>query len=99
MVALQTLAEPRRVEILELLRDGEQPVGTLVSHLGLSQPAVSKHLRILKDAGLVVSRTEGTRNVYSIDFRAIASMRSYLDRFWQKALTAFKDAVEKENGS
>ena len=44
-------------------------------------------------------RTEGTRNVYSIDFRAIASMRSYLDRFWQKALTAFKDAVEKDNGS
>jgi DNA-binding transcriptional ArsR family regulator len=74
-------------------------VGEIADGLPVSRPAVSQHLKVLKDAGLVTMRTEGTRNVYQIDFRTIASMRDYLDRFWNKALAAFKDAVEKENGS
>jgi DNA-binding transcriptional ArsR family regulator len=80
------LADPTRREIFERL--ARRPLAV-----------VSQHLKVLKDAGLVTMRTEGTRNLYQIDFRAIAAMRAYLDRFWHKALAAFKDAVEKENGS
>jgi len=75
------------------------PVGEIADGLPVSRPAVSQHLKVLKDAGLVTMHTVGTRNVYQIDFRAIASMRDYLDRFWNKALAAFKDTVEKEKES
>jgi len=93
------LADPTRREIFERLTKKAMAVGEIADGLPVSRPAVSQHLKVLKDAGLVTMRTEGTRNVYQIDFRAIASMRDYLDRFWNKALAAFKDAVEKENGS
>jgi DNA-binding transcriptional ArsR family regulator len=93
------LADPTRREIFERLTKKPMAVGEIADGLPVSRPAVSQHLKVLKDAGLVTMRTEGTRNVYQIDFRAIASMRDYLDRFWNKALAAFKDAVEKENGS
>jgi DNA-binding transcriptional ArsR family regulator len=93
------LADPTRREIFERLARRPLAVGDIAEGLPVSRPAVSQHLKVLKDAGLVTMRTEGTRNVYQIDFRAIAAMRAYLDRFWNKALAAFKDAVEKENGS
>jgi len=93
------LSDPTRREIFERLTKKAMAVGEIAEGLPVSRPAVSQHLKVLKDAGLVTMRTEGTRNVYQIDFRAIASMRDYLDRFWNKALAAFKDAVEKENGS
>ncbi len=93
------LADPTRREIFERLGKKPLAVGEIAEGLPVSRPAVSQHLKVLKDAGLVTMRTEGTRNVYSIDFKAIASMRDYLDRFWNKALAAFKDAVEKENES
>jgi len=93
------LADPTRREIFEKLARRPQAVGEIAEGLPVTRPAVSQHLKILKEAGLVTMRTEGTRNVYQIDFRTIAAMRDYLDRFWQKALAAFKDAVEKENGS
>ena len=93
------LADPTRREIFERLVKKPLPVGEIAEGLPVSRPAVSQHLKVLKDAGLVTMRTAGTRNVYSIDFKAIASMRDYLDRFWNKALAAFKDAVEKENES
>src|SRR5260370_26408879 len=93
------MAEPTRREIFERLARRPLAVGDIAEGLPVSRPAVSQHLKVLKDAGLVTMRTEGTRNVYQIDFRAIAAMRAYLDRFWNKALAAFKDAVEKENGS
>ncbi len=93
------LADPTRREIFERLARRPLAVGDIAEGLPVSRPAVSQHLKVLKDAGLVTMRTEGTRNVYQIDFRAIAAMRTYLDRFWNKALAAFKDAVEKENGS
>ena len=93
------LADPTRREIFERLTKKAMAVGEIADGLPVSRPAVSQHLKVLKDAGLVTMRTEGTRNVYQIDFRTIASMRDYLDRFWNKALAAFKDVVEKENGS
>jgi DNA-binding transcriptional ArsR family regulator len=93
------LADPTRREIFERLARRPLAVGEIADGLPVSRPAVSQHLKVLKDAGLVTMHTEGTRNVYQIDFRAIAAMRAYLDRFWNKALAAFKDAVEKENAS
>jgi DNA-binding transcriptional ArsR family regulator len=93
------LADPTRREIFERLARRPLAVGEIADGLPVSRPAVSQHLKVLKDAGLVTMHAEGTRNVYQIDFRAIAAMRAYLDRFWNKALAAFKDAVEKENES
>ena len=93
------LADPTRREIFERLTKKPMAVGEIADGLPVSRPAVSQHLKVLKDAGLVTMHTVGTRNVYQIDFRVIASMRDYLDRFWNKALAAFKDAVEKENES
>jgi DNA-binding transcriptional ArsR family regulator len=78
LAALQVLAEPRRLAILELLRDGEQPVGELVTRLGLSQPAVSKHLRVLRDAGLVKARIDGQRRIYQIRPEPLADLDEWL---------------------
>jgi DNA-binding transcriptional ArsR family regulator len=74
----QVLGEPRRLEILELLRDGERPVGELVEHLGTSQPAVSKHLRILRDAGLVDVRSDAQRRLYRIRPEPLAELDDWL---------------------
>ena len=93
------LADPTRREIFERLSKRPLAVGEIAAGMTVTRPAVSQHLKVLKDAGLVTMRTEGTRNLYQIDFRAIAAMRAYLDRFWNRALAAFKDAVEKENES
>ena len=71
-------------------------VGKLASGLAVSRPAVSQHLKVLKDAGLVIDREDGTRRIYSIDPRGIAAMRTYLDRFWDRSLAAFKAAAEQE---
>ena len=91
------LADPTRREIFERLARKPLAVGEIAEGMTVTRPAVSQHLKVLKDAGLVTMHTVGTRNVYQIDFRAIAAMRTYLDRFWNKALAAFKDAVEKED--
>ena len=93
------LADPTRREIFERLAKKPLSVGEIADGFPVSRPAVSQHLKILKDAGLVTMKTEGTRNVYAIDFKTIASMRDYLDKFWNKALAAFKEAVEKEKES
>ena len=93
------LADPTRREIFERLAKKPLSVAEVADGLPVSRPAVSQHLRVLKDAGLVTVETQGTRNVYAVDFKTIASMRDYLDRFWNKALAAFKDAVEKEKES
>ena len=93
------LADPTRREIFERLAKKALSVGEIAEGMPVSRPAVSQHLRVLKDAGLVTMHNEGTRNVYAVDFRTIASMRDYLDKFWNKALAAFKDAVEKEKES
>jgi DNA-binding transcriptional ArsR family regulator len=87
--AFRALGEPHRVEILDLLRDGEQPVGQLVQRLGLSQPAVSKHLRVLKEAGLVESRIDAQRRLYRIRAEPLAELDDWLEpyrRLWETHL-------------
>jgi DNA-binding transcriptional ArsR family regulator len=81
--ALQALSEPRRVAILDALRDGEQPVGALVGRLGVSQPAVSKHLRVLKDAGLVEARVDAQRRLYRIRPEPLADLDEWLASYRQ----------------
>ena len=78
LTTLQVLAEPNRQAILDLLRDGELPVGDLVTRLGLSQPAVSKHLRVLKDAGLVEVRADAQRRLYRIRPEPLAELDAWL---------------------
>jgi DNA-binding transcriptional ArsR family regulator len=94
LAALNVLGEPRRVAILELLRDGERAVGELVGRLGLSQPAVSKHLRVLKDAGLVEARVDAQRRLYRIRPEPLADLDQWLAsyrRLWTTHLDRLED--------
>jgi DNA-binding transcriptional ArsR family regulator len=93
--ALQCLSDPTRRRVFERLRGGPKSVGVLATGLPVSRPAVSQHLKTLKDAGLVKDRSEGTRRVYFIDPDGLADLRRWLDGFWDDALEAFKDEVEK----
>ncbi|HUO96472.1 MAG TPA: metalloregulator ArsR/SmtB family transcription factor [Steroidobacteraceae bacterium] len=93
--ALHCLGDPTRRRVFERLRAGPQSVGVLAKGLPVSRPAVSQHLRALKDAGLVGERSEGTRRVYYIDPDGLGPLRRWLDRFWDEALEAFKNEVEK----
>jgi DNA-binding transcriptional ArsR family regulator len=94
--AFLALADPTRRQVFEQLRHGPKPVGIIAAHVPVSRPAVSQHLGVLKKAGLVVDRAEGTRRVYYIDPQGLASIRIWLDQFWDDALTAFKTELEKE---
>jgi DNA-binding transcriptional ArsR family regulator len=94
---LTALGDPTRRAIFERLSAGPLPVGELARDLPVSRPAVSQHLKVLKDAGLVVDRRDGTRRIYQLDPSGIEVVRSYFDTLWQHALTAFKTAVEKED--
>lgn len=91
---LSALADPTRLAILERLCDGPSAVGDLARAFPISRPAISQHLRILKEAGFVVDRPIGSRRVYSVDASGIEALRAYFDRFWARALSAFKAAVE-----
>lgn len=93
------LGDPTRRQIFERLSKRPLAVGELAEGFHVSRPAVSQHLRVLKDAGLVVDRQEGTRRVYTVDPRGVEAMRNYLDRFWDRALAAFKKAAEQEQDS
>jgi DNA-binding transcriptional ArsR family regulator len=93
------LADPTRREIFERLARRPLAVGELASQLPVSRPAVSQHLKVLKEAGLVMDHPEGTRRVYRVDPQGVDAMRRYLDRFWDRALAAFKEAVEEEQDS
>ncbi len=94
--ALDALGDPTRRAIFERLADGPQAVGELARDLPVSRPAVSQHLKVLKDAGLVVDRRAGTRRIYQLDPAGVGALRAYLDGFWQRSLTAFKAAVERQ---
>jgi DNA-binding transcriptional ArsR family regulator len=98
--AIGALGDPTRRAIFERLRSGPLPVGELAGSLPVSRPAVSQHLRVLKEAGLVTDRAVGTRRLYRVDPRGLAGLRAYFDSFWNEALAAFKDAAEdgKEQG-
>lgn len=97
LAALQVLAEPRRLAILDLLRDGERPVSELVDRLRVSQPAVSKHLRVLKEAGLVEARPEGQRRLYRIRPEPLAELDEWLASYRQ-LWTTHLDRLEDHLG-
>jgi DNA-binding transcriptional ArsR family regulator len=87
--ALDALGEPTRRRIFELLRDGPVAVGELAAQLPVSRPAVSQHLRVLEDAGLVTYRRDGTRRLYEIDPRGVDELRAWVDDFWSEALARY----------
>lgn len=89
------LGDPTRRAIFERLADGPLAVGELAQGLPISRPAVSQHLGVLHRAGLVTQRAEGTRRLYAVDGKGIAKLRADLDRFWDGALAAFKEAAER----
>jgi DNA-binding transcriptional ArsR family regulator len=98
LAALEVLAEPRRREILDALRGGERPVGALVDELGLSQPAVSKHLRVLRDAGLVEARVDAQRRLYRIRPEPLAELDEWLSayrKFWSTHLERLEGHLER----
>jgi DNA-binding transcriptional ArsR family regulator/uncharacterized protein YndB with AHSA1/START domain len=97
--ALAALADPTRRAIFERIADSPRPVGELARELPVSRPAVSQHLRVLREAGLVVDRRQGSRRIYELDANGLLALHAYLDQFWNRALTAFKAAAEKEEVS
>jgi DNA-binding transcriptional ArsR family regulator len=94
--ALQALGDPSRRQIFERLTQSPLPVGQLARELPISRPAVSQHLKVLKQAGLVFDRQEGTRRVYQVDPKAVEALREYFDSFWGQALTSFRAAAEDQ---
>jgi DNA-binding transcriptional ArsR family regulator len=90
------LGDPTRRAILEILANHPDSVREIAGRLPVTRSAVSQHLRILKDAGLVASRRAGNRRIYRIDIDGVATLRSYLDRFWNEPLAAYKAAIEYE---
>jgi DNA-binding transcriptional ArsR family regulator len=93
------LADPTRRAIFERLAKGPRAVGELAEQFPVSRPAVSQHLKVLKDAGLVADRRDGSRRLYSVDRRGVAAMRAYLDKFWTEALAAFQQAAERKGAT
>ena len=93
--ALTALADATRREIFERVAERPRAVGEIARGLPVSRPAVSQHLRVLKDAGLVRDRPDGSRRIYELDPDGLSALRSYLDRFWAQALASFKAAAEQ----
>jgi DNA-binding transcriptional ArsR family regulator len=91
---MNALGDPTRRAIFERLAGGPRAVGALAEGLPVSRPAVSQHLRVLKDAGLVTERRDGTRRIYELAPDGLAELRGYFDRFWSEALANFKAAAE-----
>jgi DNA-binding transcriptional ArsR family regulator len=93
---LSALGDPTRRAIFERLAQGPAAVGELARELPVSRPAVSQHLKVLKEARLVVDRPAGTRRIYQVDPDGLAALRGYLDHYWDQALAGFRDAVERK---
>lgn len=94
--AFTALADPTRRKVFELLADRPSSVSALSDQLPVSRPAVSQHLKVLSDAGLVTVRSEGTRRIYSASTDRLSDLRDWLDRMWGNALAAYVEAAEKE---
>lgn len=94
---VSALGDATRRAIFELLADGPCPVGEIARELPVTRPAVSQHLKVLKEAGLVIDRQDGTRRLYQLNPEGVGALRAYFDRFWNRALAAFKQAVEQTN--
>jgi DNA-binding transcriptional ArsR family regulator len=97
--ALTALADPTRCRVFEELRRGPRSVGKIAASMPVSRPAVSQHLGVLKKAGLVCDRADGTRRVYYIDPKGLAAIRIWLDQFWDEALLAFQAELEKKDAA
>jgi DNA-binding transcriptional ArsR family regulator len=85
----EALGDPTRRDILRLLSDGDLPVGEIAAALPVSRPAVSRHLRLLKEAGLVAETTEGTRHIYHLENEGLVAVRQYLEAVWGEAAMRF----------
>jgi DNA-binding transcriptional ArsR family regulator len=94
--AFDALGDATRRRVFERVRRGTRSVQEIASGMSVSRPAVSQHLQVLRDAGLVVARVEGTRHFYTVDARGVESMRKWLETFWDDALASFKRAAELE---
>jgi DNA-binding transcriptional ArsR family regulator len=94
--ALKAIAAPRRRQILTLVRDGELSAGEIASHFDVTRPAVSQHLNVLKEAGLVSERRNGTRRLYRARPEGLSELRQFLEGFWDIRLEALKREAEKE---
>lgn len=94
--AIDAIAHPGRRAMLRLVLDRELPVGELAERTGLSQPAASQHLKVLRDAGLVRGRVDGRRRLYRVDVEGLERLRRELDTYWEPALAALRDAAEAE---
>jgi DNA-binding transcriptional ArsR family regulator len=95
---MTALGDPTRQAILDRLSDGPRPVGELAAELPVTRPAVSQHLKVLKDVGLVLDRQEGTRRLYQVDTAGLAVLRTYLDQFWERSLASFASAAPEQKG-
>ncbi len=94
---LKAIAEPRRQEILRLVWSQERPAGEIAAHFDVSRPAISKHLRVLRESGLVQERRQGTRRLYRAKPEPILEMRRFLESFWDERLLSIKQAAEAES--
>jgi DNA-binding transcriptional ArsR family regulator len=90
------LTEPRRRDILYLVRNGELTSSAIASHFDISAPAVSQHLKVLEDSGLVVVRRDGTKRYYQMRREGFLELKQYVDRFWDDSLLRLKEAAEEE---
>ncbi len=96
--ALGVLGDATRRAIFERLADGPCAVSEIARELPVSRPAVSQHLKVLREAGLVSDRTDGNRRIYRLDADGVGALRAYLDRFWNRSLASFKQAAELKQG-
>jgi DNA-binding transcriptional ArsR family regulator len=94
--AIHAIAEPRRRDILHLVRTGELTSTAIASHFNITPPAVSQHLKVLEESGLIVVRREGTKRFYRIRREGFAGLRDYIDQFWNDNLLRLKEAAEEE---
>jgi DNA-binding transcriptional ArsR family regulator len=94
--ALKAIAEPRRRQILTLVRHGELSAGEIAAHFDVTRPAVSQHLNVLKEAGLVSERRNGTRRLYRARLEGLAELKAFLEGFWDERLEALKREAERK---
>lgn len=95
---LTALVDPTRRQIFEMLRLGPKSVGEIARELPVSRPAVSQHLKVLKEARLVRETQQGTKHIYRVDLQGLEGLRNYLEGFWDNVLVAFKEAAESHEG-
>ncbi len=95
---MDALGDPTRRAVFDRLREGPRSVGEVAEGLPVSRPAVSQHLRVLREAGLVAERRVGTRRIYELAPGGLVELRAYFDQFWSQALDAYKEAAERKEG-